>query len=131
MKGAGGVRPPARREGAKRGASHRPVARQPVWLFDLDNTLHDATGAAFGEMHLAIGDYIVRQLGVTPEEADALRQRYWRRYGATLLGLVRHHGIRAAHFLEETHRCPASRSACAAAPTTGRRSRGCRAASSS
>jgi len=78
----------------------------PVWLFDLDNTLHDASGAAFGEMHLAIGDYVVRHLGVTPEEADALRRRYWLRYGATMLGLVRHHGIRAAHFLEETHRMP-------------------------
>ncbi len=77
-----------------------------VWLFDLDNTLHDASGAAFGEMHLAIGDYVVRHLGVTPEEANALRHRYWLRYGATLLGLVRHHGIRAAHFLEETHRMP-------------------------
>ena len=77
-----------------------------VWLFDLDNTLHDASHAAFGEMHLAIGDYVVRHLGITTEEADALRHRYWLRYGATLLGLVRHHGIRAAHFLEETHRLP-------------------------
>ena len=79
---------------------------KPVWLFDLDNTLHDASGAAFGEMHLAIGDYVVRHLGITAEEADALRHRYWLRYGATMLGLVRHHGIRAAHFLEETHRMP-------------------------
>ena len=78
----------------------------PVWLFDLDNTLHDASGAAFDEMHVAIGDYVVRHLGITTEEADALRQRYWLRYGATLLGLVRHHGVRAAHFLEETHRMP-------------------------
>ena len=62
--------------------------------------------AAFGEMHVAIGDYVVRHLGITAEEADALRQRYWLRYGATLLGLVRHHGVRAAHFLEETHRMP-------------------------
>ena len=77
-----------------------------VWLFDLDNTLHDASHAAFGEMHLAIGDYVVRHLGVTIEEANALRHRYWLRYGATLLGLVRHHGIRADHFLEETHRLP-------------------------
>ena len=77
-----------------------------TWLFDLDNTLHDASGAAFGEMHLAIGEYVVRHLGITVAEADALRQRYWQRYGATMLGLVRHHGIRAAHFLEETHRMP-------------------------
>ncbi len=57
-------------------------------------------------MHRAIGDYVVRHLGVTVEEAQRLRERYWRRYGATMLGLVRHHGIRAAHFLEETHRLP-------------------------
>jgi putative hydrolase of the HAD superfamily len=57
-------------------------------------------------MHAAIGDYVVRHLGVTSEEADALRRRYWLRYGATMLGLVRHHGVRAAHFLEETHRLP-------------------------
>ena len=57
-------------------------------------------------MHIAIGDYVVRHLGVTAEEASQLRQRYWRRYGTTMLGLVRHHGVRAAHFLEETHRMP-------------------------
>ena len=28
------------------------------------------------------------------------------RYGATLLGLVRHHDVRAAHFLHDTHRFP-------------------------
>ena len=82
------------------------MREDPVWLFDLDNTLHDASHAAFGEMHLAIGDYVVRHLGITTEAADALRHRYWLRYGATLLGLVRHHGIRADHFLEETHRLP-------------------------
>ena len=82
----------------------RATAR--VWLFDLDDTLHDASNAAFGEMHVAIGDYVVRHLGITSEEAWRLRQRYWVRYGATMLGLVRHHGIRAAHFLEETHRMP-------------------------
>ena len=43
---------------------------------------------------------------VTGEEAQRLRENYWLRYGATLLGLVRHHGVRAAHFLAETHRMP-------------------------
>ncbi len=77
-----------------------------MWLFDLDDTLHDASNAAFGEMHVAIGDYVVRHVGVSREDADGLRRKYWLRYGATLLGLVRHHGVRAAHFLEETHRLP-------------------------
>ena len=79
---------------------------RPVWLFDLDNTLHDASFAAFGPTNEAMNEYIVRHVKLTPTEASALRQHYWERYGATLLGLVRHHGIRAAHFLEETHRLP-------------------------
>jgi len=82
------------------------LKKDPVWLFDLDNTLHDASNAAFGEMHVAIGEYVVEHVGVSHEEADRLRQKYWLRYGATLLGLVRHHGIRATHFLDQTHRLP-------------------------
>src|SRR4051812_37633612 len=77
-----------------------------VWLFDLDDTLHDATHASFKELHVAMTDYVVRHVGVSLDEASALRQHYWLRYGATLLGLVRHHGVKAHHFLEETHRLP-------------------------
>ena len=80
--------------------------RSPVWLFDLDNTLHDASHAAFGATSVAMTDYIVRELSVSVDDADRLRRRYWLRYGATLLGLVRHHGVRAAHFLHHTHLLP-------------------------
>ena len=77
-----------------------------VWLFDLDDTLHDATTASMSELRQAMGAYIVEHLKLTDSESDALRTRYWQRYGATLLGLVRHHGIRAAHFLHHTHQLP-------------------------
>ena len=77
-----------------------------MWLFDLDNTLHDASHAAFDLLDAAMTDYIVEQLALAREAADRLRRDYWRRYGATLLGLERHHGVRAAHFLEHTHRLP-------------------------
>ena len=50
--------------------------------------------------------YIVEQLGVSAAEADHLRGDYWRRYGSTLLGLVRHHGVRPAHFVRHTHAFP-------------------------
>jgi len=80
----------------------RPLA----WFFDLDDTLHDATHAVFGEIDGVMTDYIVRELGLPHDEADRLRRHYWRRYGATLLGLEKHHGVRAAHFLEATHRWP-------------------------
>ncbi len=77
-----------------------------VWLFDLDDTLHDATLAAFGHTSQAMTDYIAMHLNLAHAEASELRQQYWSRYGATLLGLVRHHRVDAAHFLHETHQLP-------------------------
>lgn len=79
---------------------------KPIWLFDLDNTLHDAGRAVFWRLNGSMTDYIAQHLGLPAEEADRLRIHYWRRYGATLLGLERHHGIRAAHFLAQTHVLP-------------------------
>ncbi len=80
--------------------------RRLTWLFDLDNTLHDASHAVFPATARAMNDYIVDELGLVADDAARLRDHYWRRYGATLLGLVRHHGVDAAHFLEATHRHP-------------------------
>jgi putative hydrolase of the HAD superfamily len=82
------------------------MARDVVWLFDLDNTLHDATHAAMPGINAGMTDYIVEFLGFDRDVADDLRRHYWRRYGATLLGLVRHHGVRPSHFLHHTHRLP-------------------------
>ena len=78
--------------------------RARVWLFDLDNTLHDASHAIFGAIDRRMTDYVQIELGVERDEADRLRTLYWQRYGATLLGLVRHHGVDPHHFLRETHR---------------------------
>ena len=80
----------------------------PVWLFDLDNTLHNASHAIFPAITANMNRYIAWVLGdgVTPAgeaAVNAARTLYWRRYGATMLGLVKHHGVRASHFLDETH----------------------------
>ncbi len=48
-------------------------------------------------------DYICRHLDLDETEATQLRQQYWKRYGATLLGLMRHHDIDPVHFLRHTH----------------------------
>lgn len=79
---------------------------RPVWLFDLDNTLHDAGLHVFPHLNRAMTAYVVQHLGVTAPQADAIRVQYWRRYGATLLGLMRHHGVDPHHFLRETHAIP-------------------------
>jgi putative hydrolase of the HAD superfamily len=88
------------------GAKARSDKLGAIWLFDLDNTLHDASRAVFGRLNGSMTDYIEQHLGLPRDEANELRMHYWRRYGATLLGLERHHGIRASHFLAQTHQLP-------------------------
>ncbi|TKI19420.1 HAD family hydrolase, partial [Bacillus pumilus] len=84
----------------------RRRAGRPVWLFDLDNTLHHASHAIFPAINEAMTRYIVDALSVDRAEADRLRLRYGRRYGATLLGLTRHHPIDPHDFLRVVHTFP-------------------------
>lgn len=79
---------------------------QPVWLLDLDNTLHDASTEVFPRIRRAMVEFVAAELSLSDEQAEALRILYWRRYGATLPGLVRHHGIDVHRFLRETHAFP-------------------------
>lgn len=80
--------------------------KNPTWLFDLDNTLHDATPQIFPHINRSMREYIERHLGVSQHEATRIRQEYWVRYGATLLGLMRHHTTDPHQFLWETHQFP-------------------------
>ena len=74
-----------------------------TWLFDLDNTLHNASAHIFPHISRSMRDYMRQHLDLDEAEATALRQHYWRRYGANLLGLMRHHDIDPRHFLHHTH----------------------------
>lgn len=80
------------------------MARELAWIFDLDNTLHDATPHIFPRINRAMTAYLQTHLGLDEDAAGRLRRHYWIRYGATLLGLMRHHGTDPQHFLRETHR---------------------------
>lgn len=74
-----------------------------VWVFDLDDTLHNASAHIFPVMNRAMTQYIMDSLNLAEHEAHTLRQHYWRIYGATLKGLIRHHGTNPHHFLQQTH----------------------------
>jgi len=80
------------------------MSSRPVWLFDLDNTLHNASPHIFPHINRSMTRYLEQHLGLALDEANALRMQYWHRYGATMLGLMRHHGTDPDHFLVETHR---------------------------
>jgi pyrimidine 5'-nucleotidase len=77
-----------------------------VWLFDLDNTLHGASRAVFPWINRAMTQYIIDALGVDLAEANRLRVGYTLRYGATLLGLARHHPVDPHDFLKVVHTFP-------------------------
>lgn len=72
-------------------------------MFDLDDTLHNASAHIFPVMNRAMTQYIQDTLNLDERAAHQLRQHYWRIYGATLKGLMRHHGVDAYHFLKQTH----------------------------
>ncbi len=77
-----------------------------VWIFDLDNTLHNATAHVFPHINRSMTAYLQEYLQLTEDEANAMRVDYWKRYGATLSGLIKHHGTDPDHFLWHTHQFP-------------------------
>ncbi len=77
-----------------------------VWIFDLDNTLHNATPHIFPHINRSMTAYLQEHLKLGVKEANELRIDYWQRYGATLTGLMKHHGTDPDHFLWHTHQFP-------------------------
>ncbi|MGC2166579.1 MAG: pyrimidine 5'-nucleotidase [Gallionella sp.] len=76
------------------------------WIFDLDNTLHDATPHIFPHINRSMTAYLQEYLHLDEAAANSLRIDYWQRYGATMSGLMRHHGTDPRHFLWHTHQFP-------------------------
>ena len=79
-----------------------------IWLFDLDNTLHNASAAVFPSIANNMTRYMTQVLAAAnhPSDIDTvnqLRVDYLKRYGATLKGMVIHHGVNETDFLREAH----------------------------
>jgi putative hydrolase of the HAD superfamily len=82
-----------------------PPSRR-VWIFDLDNTLHDAQAKIFPSMHEQINAYLMKRFDLDEAGANEMRRGFWQRYGTTMNGLMRHHGTNPREFLAATHRFP-------------------------
>jgi putative hydrolase of the HAD superfamily len=87
-------------EGLDLGADLRHV---DTWIFDLDNTLYPMTGEVGAQMDARISAYVQRVTGLDAEAAYRLQKRYLREHGATLSGLMVHHGVDPYDFLDEVH----------------------------
>ncbi|MEJ0060006.1 MAG: pyrimidine 5'-nucleotidase [Terricaulis sp.] len=73
------------------------------WVFDLDNTLYSAESTLYEAIGVRMTAYIARAVGLDLVAAEALQERYFLEYGATVVGLARHHAIDAADFLADVH----------------------------
>ena len=82
-----------------------PPSRR-VWIFDLDNSLHDARPEIFPSMHEQMNAWLRRRFALDEAGANAMRRFFWERYGTTMRGLVRHYGEDPAKFIRETHQFP-------------------------
>lgn len=73
------------------------------WVFDLDNTLYHPELAIFDKIDAKMGQYIARLLQVDAIEARQVQKNYFREYGTTLAGLMRHQNIEPRDFLDFVH----------------------------
>lgn len=74
-----------------------------VLIFDLDNTLYPAEKQLFGLIDVRINRYMTEIVGIPAPDVDALRRQYWKLYGVTLQGLIRHHGVDPEDYLLYVH----------------------------
>lgn len=74
-----------------------------TWIFDLDHTLYPPEAQLFTQIERRMTAWIMRELRLDRDSADALRRDYWQRHGSTLAGLIHNHGIRPVDYLAEVH----------------------------
>ncbi|MCK0141946.1 pyrimidine 5'-nucleotidase [Aliiroseovarius sp. F20344] len=73
------------------------------WVFDLDNTLYPPRVRLFDQIEVRMTNWVMQELGVDRDEADRLRNEYWRDHGTTLAGLMRLHDVDPAPYLHDVH----------------------------
>jgi putative hydrolase of the HAD superfamily len=81
----------------------RPLGEIETWVFDLDNTLYPASCGLFPQVQVRMNEYICSRLGVTMEEAKALRAQYFREHGTTMHGLMAVHRVDPHEFMAFVH----------------------------
>ncbi|HEV2189570.1 MAG TPA: pyrimidine 5'-nucleotidase [Stellaceae bacterium] len=80
-----------------------PLGAVETWVFDLDNTLYPASCGLFPLVQERMNEYIGNLLGVSLDEAKALRARYFREHGTTMHGLMAVHQVDPHEFMAFVH----------------------------
>jgi len=77
--------------------------RVDTWIFDLDDTLYPRSSGLYSRMASRVVLLIQKLTGADAETAERIHEEYYERYGTSLIGLQRHHGLAPADFLSFVH----------------------------
>lgn len=74
-----------------------------LWIFDLDNTLYPYPPGLWAQIDGRMEAFISELLSVDAVESRRVQKDYFLRYGLTVRGLMKHHGVEARAFLDHVH----------------------------
>ncbi len=75
-------------------------------FFDLDDTLYPPERGVWSQIGLRINRYLVEKVGIPESDAEALRRRYFTKYGTTLNGLRAEHHVDPQEYYRFVHDIP-------------------------
>ena len=74
-----------------------------VWIFDLDNTLYSYKTKIFDQIDERMKLFISKKLNISFEKAFTLQKKFYKEYGTTLYGLMKHYNFQPKEFLNFVH----------------------------
>jgi len=74
-----------------------------TWVFDLDNTLYPADCNLFAQVDQRMTSFIAKALDLPLNHARFVQKDYYKRFGTTLSGLMKLHGMEPEPFLDYVH----------------------------
>ena len=77
--------------------------KKNFWIFDLDNTIYDPESKIFDQIDLRMKKFISSRLNISQEKAFKIQKKFYKEYGTTLSGLMKHYQIQPDEFLKFVH----------------------------
>ncbi len=78
-------------------------AHVDVWLFDLDNTLYDASSGVFPQIDRNMRRFLMAEFDLAEDAAHTYQKQLYSDYGTTLAGLMTRHNMDPQRFLDHVH----------------------------
>ena len=78
-------------------------AQKEDWLFDLDNTLYSPNLGIFSQIDERMKKFISNKLELSEKKSFILQKKFYKKYGTTLYGLMKHYEVDPQEFCNFVH----------------------------